>query len=488
MRKAIILVFIASLWVTVSSAQRASADRENVSVSDVEVVGVGNSVRVSFTFYGGEKVTRNDHSLVVIPVLRGAGEEVVLTPLIVRGTKTSVAVQETKAITATGIESWSGRQTPYYMTPGNTVPYSESFPRQPWMNDCELVLEGINVSASEATEVSIGTVANNLLRPSAAPQASAERVVAARTSAPAPVVQAPAPVAQKPAQVAEVAEVSLEEPQILVQVPSQAADSIREPVEERVVLRDYSPWEGYYSETTTPMVAQGSTGDELAVKFSFVEPVVNFEAARAASTGGELFDYNMPLFFGTETTSAQSDTKKFIEMTREGAVYVRFDVGSSSISRATGENNRMLVDLISSIRALEQSSDTRIARVVVAGFSAPEGTFEENERLAMERASVVRNFLTANSAIAPDLISTYNGSVDWGILRSLVAESDMEDKYTVLDIIDNTPERDFSRNKGRLGRLMSLGDGKAYRYMRQNFFPLLRQTGAYVKVYYENVY
>jgi hypothetical protein len=63
----------------------------------------------------------------------------------------------------------------------------------------------------------------------------------------------------------------------------------------------------------------------------------------------------------------------------------------------------------------------------------------------------------------------------------------MPEKYAVLDIIDNAPEWNASRGKGRFDRLMAIGGGAPFRYMRDNFFPKLRQTGAYIKVYYENL-
>jgi hypothetical protein len=105
----------------------------------------------------------------------------------------------------------------------------------------------------------------------------------------------------------------------------------------------------------------------------------------------------------------------------------------------------------------------------------------------MERAGSARDFLTANSRVDPTVISVYNGSVDWATLRALVADSNMPDKYKVLDLIDNIPAWGSTRDKDRLTYLQELNNGDAFLYIRDQFFPLLRQSGAYVKVYYENV-
>ena len=98
--------------------------------------------------------------------------------------------------------------------------------------------------------------------------------------------------------------------------------------------------------------------------------------------------------------------------------------------------------------------------MVITGFSTPEGSLDEKEALAL---------------------------VDRTTLRILVPESNMPEKYKVLAIIDNVPARGNARNKGRLAQLTALNDGEDYRDTREMFSPRLRQTGAYVKIYYENV-
>jgi hypothetical protein len=230
-----------------------------------------------------------------------------------------------------------------------------------------------------------------------------------------------------------------------------------------------------------------TVGDELAARFTFVEPVEKYNLALSTTSIDALFDYNMPLVFGTATTKSDDEVSRFVEMTRQGALYIEFDRGSDMVGRELGSNNRMLVDLISSIRVLDAAQTVKIVRVVVVGFSAPEGSADETETLALERAGVVRDFMTANSRLDPEVIDTYNGSVDWVTLRTLVAESNMSDKYKVLDIIDNVPAWGSTQGKGRMAYLTELGNGTVFRYIRENFFPKLRQTGAYVKIYYENV-
>lgn len=229
-----------------------------------------------------------------------------------------------------------------------------------------------------------------------------------------------------------------------------------------------------------------STGDKWAQEFTFVAPVADFHEARKTPSG-ELFDYDMALDVGKGRTSRQqADVVRFVNGAREGALAIRFGQGRRTINRELGDNNRVLVDLITAVRAIEASDDSRVVRVVIAGFASPEGLLADNEKLAWDRAVAVRDFFTNNSTVNPAIVYAYNGSVDWEGLRKLVAASDMAYKERVLDILDNTPIWDGERNVGRHGELMRLAGGEPYKYMLAHFFPQLRQA-AYIKVYYENL-
>ena len=447
MKKFILFTVLLSAWVLTASAAPA-ADQKSVQVTGIEVVRTGESVTISFTLHTGTKVTQNSRSLIINPILRSSGGQTELPAIVIRGSRANVS-DVRQAMTAAQMNQ---TEMPYYTANGKALDYMVTIPFQNWMRGSELLFNGINAGKGKATEVNIGLVADNLLyntepgvdRP--VTEIRREPVSQPQTTTQAPVTQ------QQPT----------------AQYQQQQQQQTSSPTAQRVETR-----------TRT-------TGDELAARFSFVEPVSAFERARR-TTEEFLFDYNMPLTLGTGASQKQNEVERFIGMTRSGALSILFRQGSKVIMRELDNNNRMLVDLISTIRAIETSPDTRIARVIIVGFSSPEGTLNENEKLSMERANVARDFLTANSSIRTDLISIYNGSVDWATLREQVSNSNMPDKYKILDIIDNTPVWDASRNRGRLGELMALNGGDPYRYMLQHFFPQLRQLGAYVKVYYENV-
>jgi hypothetical protein len=494
------LCLSAACSLTLSAAPAPQSDGKNISVTDTEVVRIdAATVSVAFKLETGSEVTARNRSLIVRPALVGTGGRSELPPIIIRGARAKASA-ESRAMDAAGVDP-EGR---YVAANGSVSDYYTLVPWQEWMAGSKLVLSGLNAGKGDATEVNIGMVADNLLPGDTyyAPAYAAQTPPVQQ----APVYQAPvqqAPVAQAPVYQAPAQPVPpVQQPsrvwsapqndrQVVVQRPLEPnyqdqGAVIQRSMPSNTPTRDYSPVKGYY-DMPGRQHSIGTIGDEFAARFTFVEPVARFNSAREASSIDVVFDYNMPLVYGTGAMQEDSDVSRFVEMTREGAVYFKFERGSSAMARDLGENNTMHVDLISTIRILDASPDTRISQIVVVGFSAPEGQLDEKETLAMERAGVTRDFLTANSRVNPDIISTYNGSVDWVTLRALVSESNMPEKYKVLEIMDNVPTWTSSRRHSRLGRLMELNDGEVFNYMRRNFFPQLRQTGAYVKVYYENV-
>lgn len=227
------------------------------------------------------------------------------------------------------------------------------------------------------------------------------------------------------------------------------------------------------TETVIGVIAENLFPDQVTEEIIIEETVVPVE--QALSTGDKL----AAMFpFLTSLDSPEGD------MT--GSLTIYFPQGNRVIDRGYKDNNKSLIELISAVRAITSSTDSKVKQVVIAGFASPEGYVRYNEQLAWDRGIALRNFLTENTRLTTDLIRVYNGSVDWEGLRKLVADSDMYEKSQILNIIDSPLIESASGKDERLNRLKSLNGGVSYRYMLNNFFPLLRNA-AYIKVYYENL-
>ncbi len=201
-----------------------------------------------------------------------------------------------------------------------------------------------------------------------------------------------------------------------------------------------------------------TTGERLAEAHTFIAPYSDFEKLAP----GQLFDDD-----------------------RENTLIVYFRQGKYDIDPKFEANGKSLDEMITSIRTLQTSPDSRVRAVVIAGFASPEGTFAFNDRLAFDRAASVKNYIRDYTGLPDDAIMLYNGSEDWRGLKILVEQSDMPSKERVLEIIDTVPVWDPATGRGREEELMRIDGGRPYRYMYQNFFPLLRNA-AYIKIYYDS--
>lgn len=198
-----------------------------------------------------------------------------------------------------------------------------------------------------------------------------------------------------------------------------------------------------------------TTGDTLSVKYNFVIPA-----------------------------SQWNPDEPIYDEDRENALIVYYRVARSGIEPGFGDNHRILDDLVGAVNRILASPDSKVEKIVVAGFASPEGAFDFNDRLAWERAVSVKEYIIKNTGIRDADITLFNGSEDWRGLRALVAASDMYDRAKILDIIDNVPLG--NGRKTRLEEIKKLSNGASYQYMLDNFFPKLR-NGAFIRVYYENI-
>lgn len=208
----------------------------------------------------------------------------------------------------------------------------------------------------------------------------------------------------------------------------------------------------------TPVWVPVTVADSLSTAFTFVVP-------------SSEFDENEPF--------------KIYDDERENSLVIYYRVSKHDIDASYMDNKLTLSNLTAAINMIMESSDSRVEKIVVAGFASPEGSFEFNDRLAFERAVAVKKHLMKTTGAKDNQIMVFNGSVDWRGLRAMVAKSNLPEKKQVLSIIDNTPVWDSRRNVGRRGELMRFNNGKTYRYLLNEYFPYLR-NGAFIRVYYEN--
>lgn len=233
-----------------------------------------------------------------------------------------------------------------------------------------------------------------------------------------------------------------------------------------------------------------TVADIESERFSFVAHISEFEKARQDIVEGVMFDDNMLLHLGKAVgKEKQGYVEKFVERNKPGSLIIYYRQNKTDIDPDYMDNHIWLRQLIDAVKAIESSADSRVLRLVIAGFASPEGTPDHNDMLAWERAQTMKNLIVDKTMLGEEKIRVYNGSEDWLGLRAMVESSILskKEKDDVLRIIDTLPREEGSAKDGRLGELQRLNGGRTYKYLYDNIFPELRNA-AYIKVYYENIY
>ncbi len=165
--------------------------------------------------------------------------------------------------------------------------------------------------------------------------------------------------------------------------------------------------------------------------------------------------------------------------TREGALIVKFIKNEFVINPDFLENKQVLDKINEALSFIEKDPNAKLKKIVIAGFTSPEGTYAQNQKLSEKRAIALKNLIQTTHKNIEPFIEIIEGGEDWTGLRELIVKSDMSEKESILNIIDNVPI--FS---GREYQLMRLNRGDSYRYMEKHFFPVLRNVG-FIRVYYQ---
>ena len=156
--------------------------------------------------------------------------------------------------------------------------------------------------------------------------------------------------------------------------------------------------------------------------------------------------------------------------TEKLTAYIGFPAGSVKLDLKYGNNRAELEKLKERLSQL-QGAENRVRAVRLTGFASPDGSTNENERLAGNRAVGFKNYLQK----LPELSSGVSVTIDWvgedwEGLRGLVAKSGRSYSAEVLAVLDKYTDADSRRKQ-----LKALGKGAIYKDIEKSFFSRLRR-------------
>lgn len=163
------------------------------------------------------------------------------------------------------------------------------------------------------------------------------------------------------------------------------------------------------------------------------------------------------------------------------SVQVYFRHGYSTLDLSLHDNRRTLDELVERLQALSSDTTKKLLSVSIEGNASPDGLHGANLRLSRKRAQNVLTYIRTRTAIPDSLITVRADGVDWRTLAAMVETAPfVPAREEVLDILRNIPLWIYDGQgrivDGRKKRLMDLKGGAAYRFLKERFFPQLRNS------------
>ncbi len=178
---------------------------------------------------------------------------------------------------------------------------------------------------------------------------------------------------------------------------------------------------------------------------------------------------------------------------KEVNLNIYYDVDKSVIDSSV-LNNKESIDILCSV--VDSTRKIRITDLKLNSFTSPTGGVRYNKALSQRRTQSALAFLTNYDLIPVDLIDANSDGIAWGMLYDLVSESTLPQKEKILEIITNVPEETWRKINpndrfmtlvdSREKHLMDLDGGVPYKYLKSNFFPLMRSTNI-LTIYYSEL-
>lgn len=159
-----------------------------------------------------------------------------------------------------------------------------------------------------------------------------------------------------------------------------------------------------------------------------------------------------------------------VELEEVGKAYVDFIVNRTEIRDNYRDNAKELAKIKASIDKVKNDPEATIVRLSIKGYASPEGSYENNERLAMGRTRALKDYVAARYNFNPELIFADYEPEDWGGLRQWIVDNDISDKAGILGIIDSrlAPDPKNSEIQKRFPG--------TYKFLLDSVYPALRHS------------
>lgn len=164
----------------------------------------------------------------------------------------------------------------------------------------------------------------------------------------------------------------------------------------------------------------------------------------------------------------------------QGGERIYFRAGSPEVDVSFRDNGAALASFVAGVDRAMREQGTVVESVTIETSASPEGDPAANERLAMERARSLHDYLLTVLPLSSSQVKAFSRGVDWEGMVKAVRASDVHWKEQVMDaVLDNgvLSGASYEAQKRCLARLKAIDGGRAWAWLMEEVFTDLR-TGA----------
>lgn len=191
-----------------------------------------------------------------------------------------------------------------------------------------------------------------------------------------------------------------------------------------------------------------------------------------AAASNNLERYSEPVFtpvFAYVVPQAEAVKSR----SESGQAYITFHVSRSEIDDAYLNNREELRKILGTIDLVRNDKDVTITGMELKGYASPEGKYQDNERLAMQRTEAVSSYIKRMSRKADYTIATSYEAEDWNGLKDYLLQSDIPERDEIIGIIDSPT---FADNPDAREWKIKSSFPDTYQKLLSDCYPKLRRT------------
>jgi|GEM_PF-5831340 hypothetical protein len=167
---------------------------------------------------------------------------------------------------------------------------------------------------------------------------------------------------------------------------------------------------------------------------------------------------------------------------------IYFTFNNVNINDYHNRNYMAFTKLYDAINKMKRDSTINIRKVLVVGYSSPDGYIVANDEVAKLRTEIMRDRICRVTGIPIEKVELMPRGENWFALRNMVDKSTLKDKDEIARIMDYMIVlKDFNRiedpvNGDRVRNILETKYAESFTYIKNNFFPVIR-LGYFIIVY-----